>query len=66
MPDVVRAALGRDTWNAGKKQDELKRKAVKVVDLLEHAIELGHVEAIYKLAQVSLVRDGFSLDSPEY
>ena len=30
-------------------------RAVKVVDLLEHAVELGHMEALYKLAHVSLV-----------
>ena len=26
-----------------------------MVDLLEHAVELGHMEALYKLAHVSLV-----------
>jgi SEL1 protein len=56
MPEFVRVALGRDTWNAGKKREEMMSRAVKVVDLLEHAIELGHVESIYKLAQLSLVR----------
>ena len=38
----------------GRKEDMVGR-AVKVVDLLEHAVELGHMEALYKLAHVSLV-----------
>lgn len=47
--------LGKDGWGSGKKRDDVLSKAVKVVDLLEHAIELGHVDAMYKLAQISLV-----------
>lgn len=33
-------------------------QALKVVDLLEHAIELGSVDALYTLADISLVRIG--------
>ena len=60
LPSPVRTILGlsKDGANGGgrKKEEELKGKAVKVVDLLEHAVELGHSDALYKLAQVSLVR----------
>ena len=55
VPEPFRLLLGKDAWGAGKKRDELTSKAVKVVDLLDYAIELGHVEAMYKLAQISLV-----------
>ena len=65
MPEFLRVALGRDTWVAGRGRDELSSKAVKAVDLLEHAIELGHVEAMYKLAQISLVSFSFYLRTVE-
>ena len=44
---------GKD--KSAKKKEDMQGKAVKVIDLLEHAIELGHMEALYKLAHVSLV-----------
>jgi len=40
---------------------ELFRKAVKVVDLLQHSAELGNTDALYSLAQISLVRAPVSL-----
>lgn len=55
MPRFLSAGLGRDGWPLGKKRDEMRGKAVKAIDLLEHAIELGHMEALYKLAHVSMV-----------
>lgn len=36
--------------------DEVRGKAVKVKDLLQHSAELGNTEALYKLAHISLVR----------
>ncbi|KDQ55097.1 hypothetical protein JAAARDRAFT_195973 [Jaapia argillacea MUCL 33604] len=39
----------------GKGEEELRGRAVKVVDLLEHAGELGYVEAWWVLGQISLV-----------
>lgn len=34
----------------------MRGKAIKVVDLLQHSAELGHLDALYTLAQISLVR----------
>lgn len=43
--------------SAGRKaDDELRGRAVKVIDLLEHAAELGNTDALYTLGQISLVR----------
>ena len=41
--------------NKGKKKEDMELKAVKALDLLEHAVELGHMDALFKLAQVSMV-----------
>lgn len=38
-----------------KKDEELKGKAIKVIDLLQHSAELGNMDALYTLGQVSLV-----------
>lgn len=46
---------GKDGWLSGRRSEELRGKALKVIDLLEHAIELGHTEALFKLAQISMV-----------
>ncbi|KAL5483221.1 HRD3 [Sanghuangporus weigelae] len=57
LPSFVRTILGKDGVGGGggsRKEEELRGKAVKIVDLLEHAVELGHMDALYKLAQVSL------------
>lgn len=40
-----------------KKDEEMRGKAVKVVDLLEHSAELGNSDALFTLAQISLVND---------
>jgi SEL1 protein len=37
------------------KEEELRGKAIKVIDLLQHSAELGHLDALYTLARVSLV-----------
>ena len=39
-----------------KKDEELRGKAIKVIDLLQHSAELGNMDALFTLAQVSLVR----------
>jgi len=39
-----------------RKEEELRGKAIKVVDLLQHSAELGNMDALFTLAQVSLVR----------
>jgi SEL1 protein len=41
--------------NKKRRHDENRGKAIKVKDLLQHSAELGNEEALYKLAQISLV-----------
>jgi len=50
-------SFGKEHFKFGfkRKEDELRDKAVKVVDLLQHSAELGNMEALYTLSQVSLV-----------
>jgi len=38
-----------------KKDEEMRGKAIKVIDLLQHSAELGNLDALFTLAQVSLV-----------
>lgn len=51
-------SLGKEGLGLGskRKDDEMRGKAIKVADLLEHSAELGSMEALYTLAYVSLVR----------
>ncbi|KJA28931.1 hypothetical protein HYPSUDRAFT_33390 [Hypholoma sublateritium FD-334 SS-4] len=37
-----------------KKDEELRGKAIKVIDLLQHSAELGNMDALFTLGQVSL------------
>ncbi|KII95703.1 hypothetical protein PLICRDRAFT_150569 [Plicaturopsis crispa FD-325 SS-3] len=37
-----------------KRDEELRGKAIKVIDLLQHSAELGHSDALYTLGRVSL------------
>ncbi|KZT39348.1 HCP-like protein [Sistotremastrum suecicum HHB10207 ss-3] len=46
--------LSPDKWISTGRKDDRKSRAIKVVDLLEHAVELGNTDALYKLAEVSL------------
>lgn len=41
---------------ARKRDEEMRGKAIKVIDLLQYSAELGNVDALYTLAQLSLVR----------
>ncbi|KAG8849983.1 ERAD-associated protein [Tulasnella sp. 330] len=38
----------------GRRREETRGRALKAIDLLEHAIELGHEDALYTMAEVSL------------
>jgi SEL1 protein len=53
----ITSSFGKENLKFGykKKEDELRDKAVKVIDLLQHSSELGNMEALYTLSQVSLV-----------
>jgi len=55
----VTNVFSQDSLGLGskKKDEELKGKAIKVVDLLQHSAELGNADALFTLGQVSLVRD---------
>ena len=56
LPAFVTDYFGRESSNGRRKDEEHRGKAVKVLDLLHHAAELGHTDALYTLGQVSLVR----------
>ncbi|EJD08119.1 HCP-like protein, partial [Fomitiporia mediterranea MF3/22] len=53
LPRFLSRRLGQD-GGVRKSEREMQGRALKVVDLLEHAVELGHTDALYKLAHVSL------------
>ncbi|TFK44877.1 hypothetical protein BDQ12DRAFT_40330 [Crucibulum laeve] len=48
--------LGQEGLGLGskKKEEEMRGKAIKVVDLLQHSAELGNSDAFFTLAQISL------------
>lgn len=44
-----------------RSDEELRRRAIKVMDLLQHAADLGHLDALSALAKISLVVPSYSL-----
>ncbi|EAU91431.2 MMS2 [Coprinopsis cinerea okayama7 len=53
------SAFGQERLGLGgsgkkKKDEELRGKSIKVMDLLQHSAELGNLDALYTLAMVSL------------
>jgi hypothetical protein len=42
---------GRETRKARRRDEDLRGKAVKAIDLLQHAAALGHTDALYLLAK---------------
>ncbi|KAH9856024.1 HCP-like protein [Lenzites betulinus] len=54
LPSAVTEYLGRELSGGKRREEEFRGKAVKVIDLLQHAAELGNTDAIYTLGQVSL------------
>jgi hypothetical protein len=51
--------LGKQGLGAGaskKREEEIRGRGIKVLDLLHHSSELGNLDALYTLAQISLVR----------
>lgn len=61
IPSLVTDYLGKELGGGRKRDEELQSKAVKVLDLLQHAADLGHTDALYALAQLSLVRGSTGL-----
>jgi hypothetical protein len=51
------SSIGKEGLGLGakRKEEEMARKSIKVVDLLQHSAELGSTEALYTLGQISLV-----------
>lgn len=47
--------LGGPGPHHSRSDEELNETAIKILDLLEHAIELGDVDALYTMGRVSLV-----------
>ncbi|KAI0629048.1 HCP-like protein [Trametes polyzona] len=54
LPAFVTDYLGRELSSGRKREEEFRGKAVKVIDLLQHAAELGSTDAMYTLGQISL------------
>lgn len=44
-----------------RRDEDLRAKAIKALDLLEHSAELGNTDALFTIGLVSLVRGLFSL-----
>lgn len=55
LPTSITGYVKEELGGGRKKDVELHGKAVKVIDLLQHAADLGHNDALYMLGQVSLV-----------
>ncbi|KAI0332950.1 HCP-like protein [Cubamyces sp. BRFM 1775] len=54
LPSFVTDFLGRELPSGRRREEELQGKAVKVVDLLQHAADLGNTDALYTLGHLAL------------
>ena len=53
---LPRFLLSRFSQEGGRRSDdELSGRAIKVMDLLQHAADLGHLDALFTLGKISLV-----------
>jgi SEL1 protein len=54
---LPKALGGKNERNGGsrRRDDDLSGKAIKVIDLLSHSAELGHTDALFMLAKISLL-----------
>lgn len=43
-------------FSTRRREEDMHRKSIKVVDLLQHSAEMGNNDALYTLARISLVR----------
>ena len=59
LPRFLARKISGERW--GKQSDTQKARATRAIELLEFAAEAGNTDALYKLAQVSLVRSPSSL-----
>ncbi|KAG8930161.1 ERAD-associated protein [Tulasnella sp. 418] len=54
LPNLLTGTLSGGAAPSGRRKEELRRRAFKTIELLERASELGHEDAMYILADVSL------------
>lgn len=59
LPNILNNYINKESVFSRRRDEELKGRAVKVLDLLQHASDLGHTDALYTLAHISLVRAFF-------
>lgn len=55
LPSVTYDTFGMGSGSK-KKDEDMLRRSIKVVDLLQHSADLGNMDALYTLAHISLVR----------
>ena len=55
LPRFLAKRINGERWSS-KQSDSQKARATRAIELLEFAVEAGNKDALYKLAQVSLVR----------
>lgn len=60
---LPRFLSSRSSQESGRRRsdEELRGRAIKVMDLLQHAADLGHLDALFALAKISLVLLSLSL-----
>lgn len=58
------SSFSTDTFGSKKGFEDSARKAIKVLDLLQHSADLGSMEALYTLGRISLVSQCFCLIQP--
>jgi len=54
LPRFLSSRLSQDSGRR-RTDEELSRRAIKVMDLLQHAADLGHLDALLALGKISLV-----------
>jgi SEL1 protein len=54
LPRFLSSRLSQDSGRR-RSDEELSRRAIKVMDLLQHAADLGHLDALLALGKISLV-----------
>ncbi|KAI0294401.1 hypothetical protein BC826DRAFT_1012129 [Russula brevipes] len=54
LPRFLSSRLSQDGGRR-RSDEELSRRAIKVLDLLQHAADLGHLDALFALGKISLL-----------
>lgn len=53
---IFRSPLLKMEKDGSRQRHETSRRAIKVIDLLQHSAELGNMDALFAIAKLSLVR----------